>query len=363
MEDKVKIIDLTARYGEMVALKGVSIALRPSEFVTVLGPSGCGKTTLLRVLAGFAEYSGRIFVDGASMDGVPAHKRDIGIVFQDYALFPHMTVEQNIGFGLRMRNRAADERFAAVEAAVRLLRLAGLEKRYPHELSGGQQQRVALARAVAINPALLLLDEPLAALDKKLREEMQVELRQLQGRLGITTIFVTHDQDEALALSDRVIVMNQGEVRQFAPPAEVYDAPVDRFVADFVGKSNVVGAQVIGNEGGFLVCRSSSGAVIRALKTGKPGVDTPVYLSIRPERVQLWPACTAPAGQLNRLEGIVEHVTYLGHRSKVRVRLVDDTCFEVDQPNNESGQRAARWDADQPVALTWLPEYTVVLGK
>ena len=362
MNNRVEIENLTARYGDTVALRDVSITLEASQFITVLGPSGCGKTTLLRVLAGFAEYDGRVLIDGVRIDGVPPHKRGIGIVFQDYALFPHMTVEQNIGFGLRMRNWTASAQKDAVERGIRLLRLDGLGSRYPHELSGGQQQRVALARAIAINPALLLLDEPLAALDKNLRDDMQVELRQLQQSVGITTMFVTHDQEEALALSDKVIVMNHGEVRQFGTPMEIYNSPVDRFVADFIGKSNIFAAQIVAEEGGYLVCRLANGAVVKAPASANAVQGSSIYLSIRPELLLLAHAGRPPAGLENRMEGIIENVTYLGHRSKIRVRLNDDARLDVNQPNVGIGQDASWWQIGQAVTLSWLPENTVVIG-
>lgn len=363
MNNRVEIENLTARYGDTVAIRNVSIRLEASQFITVLGPSGCGKTTLLRVLAGFAEYDGRVLVDGVCIDGVPPHKRGVGIVFQDYALFPHMTVEKNIGFGLRMRNLPISVQREAVENGIRLLRLDGLGSRYPHELSGGQQQRVALARAIAINPTLLLLDEPLAALDKNLRDDMQVELRQLQQSVGITTMFVTHDQEEALALSDKVIVMNHGEVRQFGTPMEIYNSPKDRFVANFIGKANIFAAEIVANEGGRLVCRLASGAIVKARAYGNLGRGASIYLSIRPELLLLAPAGSTPAGLENSVPGVIELVTYLGHRSKIRVRLNDDARLDVNQPNSGAGQTAMSWQIAQPVTLAWSPENTVVIGE
>jgi spermidine/putrescine ABC transporter ATP-binding subunit len=357
---KVDIEHVTARYGDTVALKDVSLRLEASEFVTILGPSGCGKTTLLRVLAGFSEYEGHVSIDGVRIDRMPPHKRGIGIVFQDYALFPHMTVAQNVAFGLRMRRFAAAAKRDAVEKAVRLLRLAGLEHRYPHELSGGQQQRVALARAIAINPALLLLDEPLAALDRNLRDAMQVELRQLQQNVGITTLFVTHDQEEALALSDKVIVMNHGEVRQLGTPSEIYDAPVDRFVADFIGKSNIFRADVVASDAGFLVCRLPSGSIVRA-PLAKRAHNGYVYLSVRPELLALAAHDARPGDARNLLPGTIEHMTYLGHRWKVRVRLADDARLEVIEANAGPGRHGCGWSVGQSILAYWPPENTVVI--
>ncbi len=364
MSNRVEIENLTARYGDTVAIRNVSIALEPSQFITVLGPSGCGKTTLLRVLAGFAEYDGRILVDGVCIDGVPPHKRGIGIVFQDYALFPHMTVEQNIGFGLRMRNLPISAQRKAVENGIRLLRLNGLGTRYPHELSGGQQQRVALARAIAINPTLLLLDEPLAALDKNLRDDMQVELRQLQQSVGITTMFVTHDQEEALALSDKVIVMNHGEVRQFGTPMEIYNSPKDRFVANFIGKANIFAARVVANDGAHLVCQLAGGAILKTSVGGNVGqCGASIHLSIRPELLRLAPAGVPPADLENSMPGVIELVTYLGHRSKVRVRLNDGSQVDVNQPSRGAEQHALSWQNGQAVTLSWSAENTVVIDE
>jgi spermidine/putrescine ABC transporter ATP-binding subunit len=364
VKKQVEIRNLTARYGDTLALRDVSITLEASQFITVLGPSGCGKTTLLRVLAGFAEYDGHILIDGVLIDGVPPHKRGIGIVFQDYALFPHMTVAQNIGFGLRMRKCPGGVQRESVANAVRLLRLDKLEDRYPHQLSGGQQQRVALARAIAINPALLLLDEPLAALDKNLRESMQVELRQLQRNVGITTMFVTHDQEEALALSDSVIVMNHGEVRQMGAPMEIYNAPADRFVADFIGTSNVLAARRVADDGRFLVCRLANGAVVRARSAGRlPSPQQEIHLSIRPELVTLMPTDTAASDGENRMAGVIEHVTYLGHRSKVRVRIADDERLDVDLRSGGPREPQLSWRIGEQVMVSWSPDNVVIITQ
>jgi len=360
MKNTVEIRNLTVRYGQTVALRDVSVTLDASQFITVLGPSGCGKTTLLRVLAGFVDYDGHVLIGGEAHDGTPPHKRGIGIVFQDYALFPHMTVAQNIAFGLRMRGWKAAAQKDAVTDAIQLLRLDGLVERYPDELSGGQQQRVALARAIAINPKLLLLDEPLAALDKKLREDMQVELRQLQQRLDITTMFVTHDQEEALALSDKIIVMNHGEVRQLGTPMEVYDHPSDRFVADFIGTSNLLAAQVVGREGNMLLCHVADGILVRAPGAASDGAD--VFLSVRPERLRLARQNDRIAHD-NDVPAIIEHVTYLGHRLKIRVRLADDSRIEIDQPNSGAFSEGDAWSVGETANLTWEPRNTIVIDE
>jgi len=249
----LRLVELTRRYGAFTAVERVSVDVEPGEFVTLLGPSGCGKTTLLKCIAGFLTPSeGQVVLRGEVINDVLAHLRNIGIVFQHYALFPHMTVAQNIAFGLTMRRRPRAEIARRVEEMLRLVKLPGFGARYPHELSGGQQQRVALARVLAVEPVLLLLDEPFGALDKKLRVEMQIEVKQLITPLRITTIFVTHDQEEAMRMSDRVAVMNAGRIVQCDAPAVIYDRPRDLFVADFIGTSNFVDAKLLGPGAGGL---------------------------------------------------------------------------------------------------------------
>ena len=236
----LRVEGLVKRFGEVVALDGVSLNIASGELRTILGPSGSGKTTMLKVVAGFETAdAGRVLVDGVDITAMPPAKRDIGMVFQNYALFPHLTVARNVAFPLEMRNVARAEIEARVAEALALVELKGLEKRLPRQLSGGQQQRVALARAIVFNPRLLLLDEPFGALDRKLRETMQLEVRRLQRRLGLTTIFITHDQEEALVLSDRIAVMNKGAIQQVASTTEIYERPANDFVADFVGESNI----------------------------------------------------------------------------------------------------------------------------
>ncbi|MGN6460639.1 MAG: ABC transporter ATP-binding protein, partial [Pseudolabrys sp.] len=240
-EVAVQFDSVVKRFGDVVALHGVSLGIRRGEFVTLLGPSGCGKTTLLNLIAGFfSPDGGRILVDDRLVNDQPTYKREIGMMFQNYALFPHMTVASNVGYGLKMRGVAKQEIARRVKEALALVKLSGYEDRKPRQLSGGQQQRVALARALVINPRVLLLDEPFSALDKNLRGSMQVELREIQRKLGVTTIFVTHDQGEALSLSDRIAVMSEGRIHQIGSPEEIYGRPRDRFVASFIGDANVL---------------------------------------------------------------------------------------------------------------------------
>ena len=271
--------NLSKRYGDQFAVETISLAVEKGEFVTLLGPSGCGKTTTLQMIAGFVTPdSGRMMLDGADLASVAPNRRGLGIVFQSYALFPHMTVEENIGFGLEMRGIARAEREKQAKEAMALVGLAGFEGRYPRAMSGGQQQRVALARALVIKPALLLLDEPLSNLDAKLREEMQGELRRIQRHVGATTILVTHDQHEAMALSDRIVVMNKGRVEQIGAPADVYGHPASAFVAHFLGRTNILAATGDGagrvEVDGFALALPGAGA--GALR-----------LAVRPERLTL----------------------------------------------------------------------------
>jgi putative spermidine/putrescine transport system ATP-binding protein len=273
--------NLTKRYGEQAAVDSISLSIVRGEFVSLLGPSGCGKTTTLQMIAGFVEpTAGAVTMDGRDLLAVPAAKRGLGIVFQNYALFPHMTVAENVAFGLEMRNVARDERRTRVAEALKLVGLDRLAQRHPAALSGGQQQRVALARALVIRPHLLLLDEPLSNLDAKLREEMQVELRRIQRAVGITTLMVTHDQAEALALSDRVVVMNAGRIEQDAAPVAAYEHPATGFVCDFLGKANLFTVEAVAD--GMLTIGPLT---LPAPTTFATGVRTGDRLLIRPEKI------------------------------------------------------------------------------
>jgi spermidine/putrescine ABC transporter ATP-binding subunit len=317
--DAVRLDRVSAAYGAgATVLKEVSLDVRPGEMLALLGPSGCGKTTLLRAIAGFVPHTGDVYIGGQRATAIPPHRRNIGMVFQDYALFPHMTIADNVGFGLRMRKVPRAEIASRVEAAIALVGLRGVETRFPRQLSGGQQQRVALARAIVIHPSLLLLDEPLSALDKKLREEMEVELRLLQKRVGITTIFVTHDQEEALAISDRIAVMHGGVVLQLGTPEEIYDAPQHPFVSSFVGKVNRLAATVVAAADGSVTCELAGGAHVRVATARAIGAGSRVEFTVRPEKMLVGGDA---AGLENRLEGKLRTRIYLGVFTELRIEI------------------------------------------
>ena len=288
-EIAVRFESVGKRFGDVVALHQVSLPIRRGELMTLLGPSGCGKTTLLNLVAGFfSPDSGKILVDGDLVNDVPTYKREIGMMFQNYALFPHMTVAANVAYGLKMRGLRKEEIARRVEDTLALVKLAGMEDRKPRQLSGGQQQRVALARALVINPKVLLLDEPFSALDRNLRASMQVELREIQRKLAVTTIFVTHDQGEALSLSDRIAVMSDGRIRQVGTPAEIYATPGERFVATFIGDANVLRCRIERIDGAdAVVILGSLQVKVPAAPLAGLAPSAPVDLFLRPEQLQV----------------------------------------------------------------------------
>lgn len=312
----IQIKNLTKRFGEVTAVTGVDLEIAEGEFFSMLGPSGSGKTTVLRMIAGFeSPTSGEIFLFGENVSNKPPFERDVNTVFQDYALFPHMSVLQNVEYGLTIRGIKKNEREKRAKEALALVRLEGMEDRKPSQLSGGQRQRVALARSIVVKPKVLLLDEPLGALDLKLREQMQVELKQIQRELGITFIFVTHDQDEALSLSDRVAVFNKGAIVQLGTPQDVYNKPADKFVADFVGSSNFFPK----NEAKEFF-----------------GLDQ--ELIVRPENIHL----VAPKKSKNVFLGEIAEVIFLGDLNRVLIRLESGKEIFVTEVSNASGEQRKR---------------------
>jgi spermidine/putrescine transport system ATP-binding protein len=322
---EVQLIDLVKRFGDFTAVDGINIKVAAGEFFSLLGPSGCGKTTTLRMIAGFERPSdGQVVLDGTDVANVPPHRRNVNTVFQNYALFPHLNVEKNVAFGLRYKDISKREMGALVGRALELVRLGGYEKRRPNELSGGQQQRVALARALILNPSVLLLDEPLGALDAKLRKALQIELKSIQEEVGITFVYVTHDQEEALTMSDRLAVMSNGRIEQVGPPKEVYEEPSTAYVADFLGVSNLMDATAYGPAAGG--CRVRIGEFDLTAGQGEPDAQGEVKVAIRPERVDLEDADGSGA---NRIPGMVERVVYVGSVMQVLVNLAPGEKLQV----------------------------------
>ncbi len=348
----VEVRGLAKAFGPVVALDGIDLAVAEGEFLSLLGPSGCGKTTTLNLIAGFlGPTRGQVLIDGVDVTGTPPHRRDLGVVFQHYALFPHMTVFENVAFGLRMRGAGRQEVAARVREALAMVRLEGYERAWPQQLSGGMQQRVALARAIVVRPRVLLLDEPLAALDKKLREQMRMELREIQRAVGIATVFVTHDQQEALGLSDRIAVMGRGRIEQIGTPREIYERPTARFVAEFVGASNVFPAEVRSARAreAEVECEGLGHVRVSGLH-GAPALvpGRRVELLIRPERVEVNAA--GPEAP-NTFRARVLRATYLGSQTEAWVEAGTGRRILVTLDERRS-----------PVALTegtevwvWLP--------
>lgn len=341
--------------GAVYALDNVSLAIGQHQFFTLLGPSGCGKTTLLRLIAGFEQPTqGEILLGGVDIARDPPYRRPVNTVFQSYALFPHLTVARNISFGLEMHRRPTAEIAAEVKRMLSLVRLEGLDERYPDQLSGGQQQRVALARALANRPRVLLLDEPLSALDLKLRKEMQIELKRLQHETGVTFVFVTHDQQEALTMSDRIAVMDQGQVLQVGAPSEVYEEPVTRFVADFVGETNMLSAELVTKQPDSIKFRLESGRSIAATTDAGHALNARVTLAIRPERADI-----ALPGNAEGLPGRIERIVYLGTDTQYHVRIPElDAVFLVRRQN--IGESSAFAQGDE-VAVAVAPHAVRVL--
>jgi spermidine/putrescine ABC transporter ATP-binding subunit len=343
------------RYGELTALEALDLEVREGEFLTLLGPSGCGKTTTLRLVAGFLEpTSGRIVIDQEDVTRVAPQHRQIGMVFQDYALFPHLSIEQNIAFGLKERRVAAADIRARVSELLDLVRLPGVENRYPAELSGGQQQRVALARAVAYPPKVLLMDEPLGALDLKLREAMQLEIRRIQQALKITTIYVTHDQHEAMTMSDRIAIMNLGRLVQLGSAAEVYKRPRTRFVADFVGKINFVPARVLGSDEDWIEVEAT-GAKFQVPREDSQAAAGEVTLAIRPEHLKIRPPGETPNGH-NAFAGTIGDQSFVGNLLNVKVQVENGPELIVECRPDEALPQAGA-----PIQITWARDRAIVL--
>ncbi|MEO6654383.1 MAG: ABC transporter ATP-binding protein [Ilumatobacteraceae bacterium] len=351
MTAAVSMRSVTKRFEDVKAVDSIDLDIADGEFFALLGPSGCGKTTTLRMIAGLEIPSaGSLRIFGDEVGTLPPNKRPVNTVFQNYALFPHMSVADNIGFGLKMQKVAKPETARRVADAIGLVRLGGLEQRRPSQLSGGQQQRVALARALVNRPKVLLLDEPLAALDLKLRQGMQLELKALQREVGITFVFVTHDQEEALSMADRIGVMGDGRLLQIGSPEDIYDAPVDQFVADFIGRSNFLPATVASADA---VCLTNGARIAMG---GAGSVGDHVAVSLRPERVQIENRGDVAAGRPS-LDGTIESVTFLGNSVVYQVAL-DWLTVEARAENRPSVQRR---DVGDEVSLTWRDDAVAVV--
>jgi spermidine/putrescine transport system ATP-binding protein len=360
---EVGLYGVTKRFGTMVAVDDVTIEVARGEFFSLLGPSGCGKTTSLRMIAGFEEpEEGRVVLTGQDIVGVPPFKRNVNTVFQSYALFPHLTVADNVAFGLRRKKVSKSDVKDRVKRYLDLVQLPGYDDRRPSQLSGGQQQRVALARALVNEPAVLLLDEPLGALDLKLRKQMQLELMRIQREVGVTFIYVTHDQEEALVMSDRIAVMSQGKVEQIGFPEDIYERPATRFVAGFIGTSNIVEAEVTGRAGEFLQLAAAPGdrLLVPAPSERSVSAGESLAFTVRPEKLRITPADEQVADQLCTVAGTVVDVVYQGVSTQLVVETDAGTTLVAFRQNSERVS-----DAGVPgsrARLVWSPEFNVVLG-
>jgi putrescine transport system ATP-binding protein len=351
-------------FGSFTAVDAINLRIYKGEMFALVGGSGCGKTTLLRMLAGFTTPSaGRILIEDSDMTRVPPYERPVNMMFQSYALFPHMTVEQNVGYGLRRLGLEENERVKRIRDALDMVQLGPMSKRKPHQLSGGQRQRVALARSLIRRPKVLLLDEPLSALDKKLREQTQFELMNIQYEVGITFVFVTHDQDEAMALSTRIAVMNRGQVVQVGTPSEIYEFPENRFVADFIGTTNLFEGTVedAAVPGHVLVRSTEAGCNLLVDDPGRFGSGQRVWVSLRPEKIRLSKE-PLPGASANQVRGMVWELGYLGNRSTYRIKTETGKMITVFAQND---RRTSEWTIDwsDEVFLSWTANCAVVLHQ
>lgn len=348
----VELREVTKRFGNFTAVASVALSIREGEFFSLLGPSGCGKTTTLRMIAGFDLPSeGEIYLRGKPVGQLPPFKRNVNTVFQNYALFPHLTVYQNVAFGLEMKKTAKAEIERRVNEALEMVRLPNVGGRKPNQLSGGQKQRVALARALINRPEVLLLDEPLGALDLKLRKAMQLELKELQRQLGITFIFVTHDQEEALIMSDRIGVMNDGFLLQVGAPQEIYDRPANRFVADFIGETNFLPCKVLQAEGGLTAVTVGDNLTMQAAVADELSPGQEATLAIRPEKIHIHAPDAAPGDGEAVYSGRVVEAAFLGTDTRFSVELADGIVLEVRQQNTNIALE--RFDVGREVTVSW----------
>ena len=377
---QIILSSVTKKFGDTVAVDDISLQIEDGEFFSLLGPSGCGKTTTLRIIGGF-DYptTGNVYINDELMGETPPYRRPVNTVFQNYALFPHKTVAQNIAFGLQMKKHSKSVIADAINRSLDLIQLPNYGERKPNELSGGERQRVALARALVNEPSILLLDEPLSALDQKLRKQMQVELKALQRQVGITFVYVTHDQGEALALSDRIAVMNEGKILQVGSPSEIYDTPQNSFVADFIGTSNFIEGTIarLGNGTAAVVTDSEPSFTFVCLCDEDISIDTPVTLAVRPERIDI--ATEQNVNLSNTLRGVIQDESYLGMNVQYTVQTdyptpiivnqqwrIKEGIQKSDEPINDendgtAGKDASKFTRGDTVYVQWAAENTIIL--
>jgi spermidine/putrescine transport system ATP-binding protein len=366
-ETIVQFTHVSKSFGDFAAVKDLSFEIHRGEFFSLLGPSGCGKTTTLRLLAGFEQPDddgGEVRIAGEVVNKKRPYEREIGMVFQNYAIFPHLTVEKNVAFGLEQHKVPRAEIPAQVHKALEMVRLDPkmFSQRMPAQLSGGQRQRVALARALVLEPAILLLDEPLGAIDLKLRKEMQLELKQLNKKLGITFVYVTHDQEEALTMSDRIAVMDQAKIAQLGTPAEIYENPRTAFVAKFIGESNFFTGTVLGSSGGQLEVKRPEGGSFKVPDTPRSSQGHEVRIAVRPEWMDVVAPAHVPPGE-NAVPGTVRDVIYLGETMHVIVTLADGSDVTVAMRNEGQLIKPLHWKKGDAVAVAWMPEDCQVLEE
>ena len=359
-EVAVRLVDVVKKFGDTAAVDHINLEVRDGEFFSLLGPSGCGKTTTLRMIGGFEQpTSGLIELQGQDVTWLPPYRRNVNTVFQNYALFPHLTVYENVAFGLRRKGVKDSDLKGRVTSMLKLVELPGFETRKPTQISGGQAQRVALARALINKPAVLLLDEPLGALDLKLRKQMQVELKRIQQEVGITFIYVTHDQEEAMTMSDRIAVMNNGRYEQLGDPESLYERPTTRFVAGFLGISNLIPATVEGGDDAYASARLGGDARIRVPRSLLNGT-TSVSIGIRPEKIRLSELSVDPPAGHNRLFGTVRDASYLGVSTQYLVESHGGNLTVYEQ-NVERATRSELWARGDEVQMTWSPDHSFVV--
>ena len=358
-----KSIDGADPKAGFLAVDHIDLEVREGEFFSLLGPSGCGKTTTLRMIGGFEQpTSGQIELQGRDVTWLPPYQRNVNTVFQNYALFPHLTIYENVAFGLRRKKVSSADIKTRVTDMLNLVELPGYEHRRPNQISGGQAQRVALARALVNRPAVLLLDEPLGALDLKLRKQMQVELKRIQQEVGITFIYVTHDQEEAMTMSDRIAVMNKGRYEQLGDPEVLYEKPQTRFVAGFLGVSNLLPAKPDGEADGYVGLRLQDNSAVRVPKALMEDRSGPIALGVRPEKIRLSEAMDEIAAGRNRLAGTITDASYLGVSTQYIVRLTDGHRVTVYEQNVQRATKSELWTAGENVVLSWLPEHSFVVA-